>query len=262
MTSYYSKPNYPYLNSAHPLTGGLTDAWLFNELSGATVYNYVAGDNRNGAMNLITEGNRASSEYGQCLSISAATRSYMTMNKPTIPAGTSSASFSILLKKWTATSPGQGETGAFRLDGGADANHYVWTNGLAYFNTFRNSRVGPITLSGSINRTNWHLVTFTTDGSLWKMYQNNINVHSTAAQATINIGNYEIGRSNSVYYFDGQIGGAWLWIGRALTEFDIAQMVDDPFQMFRRRELIIPNAPTTSYFRRPNKFRVGSRCIQ
>jgi len=68
-------------------------------------------------------------------------------------------------------------------------SHYPFTDGLAYIETFRSSRVNSISLSGSIDRTTWHMVTITTTPwtNWWKMYQNDTLIHQTTWEASVSI---------------------------------------------------------------------------
>ncbi len=63
--------------------------------------------------------------------------------------------------------------------------HYPYTDGRAYLNTFRTNRL-TITPSTSVDRANWHTIAVTTKaGGLWKFYQNSILVCSTSAQSSV-----------------------------------------------------------------------------
>jgi hypothetical protein len=68
--------------------------------------------------------------------------------------------------------------------GTANTNHYPFTDGAGYISIFRKTRVNSITLSGSVTRTNWHLVTVTTQTGTngWKFYQNTNLTHQTTGE--------------------------------------------------------------------------------
>lgn len=105
-------------------------------------------------------------------------------------------------------------------------SHYPWTDGLAYMHTFRTARVNSISLSASVTRTNWHMVSFVTDGSRWTMRQNEIVVSDVAAESTVTFSsaNFAIGRSSNsdtvFYYLDGEIDAIQLY-NRAITPSEI-----------------------------------------
>ncbi|MFO7775502.1 MAG: LamG-like jellyroll fold domain-containing protein [Candidatus Hydrogenedentota bacterium] len=107
-------------------------------------------------------------------------------------------------------------------------SHYPWTDGLAYFNTFRDSRVDGIELSDDIDREQWHLVTITSEPGEngWKLYQNTERVHQTTGAESIHTGaRFLLGASK---------GGTWLQDGylhdvrlynRVLTSAEIADLL-------------------------------------
>ena len=132
-----------------------------------------------------------------------------------------------------ATPANGSQTGLWTFDGSSlsQITHYPYTNGSAYFSTFRNSRLGPITLSASVTRTDWHHIAITsTSGGNWILYQNATSVYSTTAdQSTIDTGttNY-IGRSiggdgsTQDRRLDGNIGQFRLY-SKALSASEILQ---------------------------------------
>lgn len=112
----------------------------------------------------------------------------------------SSASLTMWVKLNTAT-PAIGEvTGLVntRSSTGGASNHYPFTNGLIYLNVFRDARVDAISPSGSIARTDWHLVSVTTDGTNWVLRQNTTILTTATAEGsvTFNNGNFRLGMSN------------------------------------------------------------------
>ena len=136
--------------------------------------------------------------------------------------------------KFDAATPANGsQTGLWTFDGSSlsQITHYPYTNGLGYFSTFRNSRVGPVTLSASVTRTDWHHIVITSEsGGNWIFYQNATVTHTTTAdQTTIDTGvtNY-IGRSiggdgsTQDRRVDGNIGQFRLY-SKALSASEILQ---------------------------------------
>jgi hypothetical protein len=102
-----------------------------------------------------------------------------------------------------------GFTGLMTFGSDLPNTHYPWTSNTAYMTTFRSAtRVDNIQLNNTIVRTIPHLLSITTDGTNWKMYQNNILIHTTAAEATINFSSTFLGRGNSyggTYIYKGKI---------------------------------------------------------
>jgi hypothetical protein len=126
------------------------------------------------------------------------------------------------LKNDIATPPYDqtGIIGYFGDGGGND--HYPWSDGTAYLSTFRNSRIGPITLSASIGRTSAHMLSVTTDAVNWKLYQNTTLVTTQSALSSVYLGTYNIGKSNTDFYYKGKIYSFMIY-NRALTAQEILQ---------------------------------------
>ena len=92
-----------------------------------------------------------------------------------------------------SNSPSADQTGIFGFGKATTRPHYPWTNGLAYFDTFRNARVDAFNLS-SLDRTTPHLLAITTkSGGDWKLYQNTTLVKTATAESTIVWDNTTIG---------------------------------------------------------------------
>lgn len=86
--------------------------------------------------------------------------------------------------------------------------HYPWVGNVAMMTTFRSARVDNIPLNNTVVRTIPHLLSITTDGTSWKMYQNNILIHTTAAESTISLPSTRLGRGNftgNTYNLKGKI---------------------------------------------------------
>jgi len=109
---------------------------------------------------------------------------------------TSAFSGEATLLCWLAcnsNSPNEAQTGIFGFGSSSARPHYTWTNGKAYFDTFRNARVDNFSLS-SLDRTTPHLLAITTkSGGDWKLYQNTTLVKTTTAESTIVWDNATIG---------------------------------------------------------------------
>jgi len=118
------------------------------------------------------------------------------------------ATLSLLIKLDAATPAAAGQTGFVSLGTGANC-HYPWTDGLAYMNVWRNNaRIDQINLDPAVIRTQWHMVTITSDyaggAGRWKTYQNageirNETATTLAVPAAPTIGRYGNG------YVDGMV---------------------------------------------------------
>jgi len=114
-------------------------------------------------------------------------------------------------------------TGLMTFTNSILVSHYPWTDESTYISILRTDRVGPIALSPSVNRAIPHLLVITTDGTSWKMYQNNILINTTAAEATVSLNHTIIGNggySNTAYWYKGKIFQFNL-LNRALTQAQI-----------------------------------------
>jgi len=127
----------------------------------------------------------------------------------------SSASLSLWVQKTNASS---GEE-AWLCEASANASfqtHYAFSDGNCYIRTFRNARVQFSPLA-SVDRTQWHNVCITTDGTTWRFYQAGILAASNAAEASVAFSSsaFEIARSVSARWDDIRL------YNRALTPAEI-----------------------------------------
>jgi len=119
--------------------------------------------------------------------------------------------------------PFAGTGGLLGFDnGGATGPSYYtfYANNAAYINVFRNARVDNITL-GPIVKTNPHMLTITTDGTDWKLYQNTSLITTAIAEATVRLVLPYIGRG---YYPDVLLKGKvyqFSLLNQALTSTQI-----------------------------------------
>ena len=135
---------------------------------------------------------------------------------------TTQATMVIWLKNDVAT-PSSGQTGIsgyFGAGGGND--HYPWVDGAAYMSTFRNGRIGPITLSASIGRTSAHMLTITADTTSWKLYQNTTLITTQSGLSSVYLDNFNIGTSSGTFYYQGNIY-VFMIYNRALSADEILQ---------------------------------------
>ena len=104
-----------------------------------------------------------------------------------------------------SNTPSADQTGIFGWGSSSTRSHYTWTNGNAYFDTFRSARVDNFSLS-SLDRTTPHLLVITTkSGGNWNLYQNTTLVKTTTAESTIVWDNPTIGADgNEQWRFQGK----------------------------------------------------------
>jgi autotransporter-associated beta strand protein len=114
--------------------------------------------------------------------------------------------FSMWVKLNTATPANTNLSGLVDLGGASASDHYTWNNGQIYSGAFRANRIDLITPNATVNRADWHLLTITHDASGWRLYQNDILVHSAAAD-TFSLGNapWTIGLSMGGHLLDGAV---------------------------------------------------------
>ncbi len=116
------------------------------------------------------------------------------------------ATMVIWLKNDEATPASSSNTGFIGFGSGANEDHYPWGDGTAYLKTFRNVRVESIPLSGSVTRTNIHMVSVTSSSSEWKLYQNAALQYKTSSSGSVTIANTRIGNSGSQgYNYKGRV---------------------------------------------------------
>ena len=127
------------------------------------------------------------------------------------------------LKLANATPSNTNQSGIWGFGSGA-RSHYPYTNGYAYMNTFRTSRVGPITLSSSIDRAKPHSLCITSKNSdRWKMYQNTDLVSDQAADSSVNLPCNDFGKScTDARYLEGAFY-SFLMYNRALSADEVLQ---------------------------------------
>jgi hypothetical protein len=101
-----------------------------------------------------------------------------------------------------SNTPQSAQTGLVGFNG-ITRTHYPWTDGTGYFSNLRTSRVDGISLS-SLDKSNIHLVTITTNNTDWKLYQN-ITLINTTAATTLSLANPIIGSSDFNYNLKGKI---------------------------------------------------------
>lgn len=192
---------------------------------------------------------------------------YVTLASTADSFPTDEATLAVWCRFRVATPASIGDTGFVRLTTTSNSTlstHYPYTNGAGYFNTFLNSRVGPVTMSSAVVRTNWHLITVTSTPGAggWAVYQNNALLATSTGQASIDLDEANglwLGRSDNPsaggapFEMDGHLGGAMLWT-RALSAAEIAAVLEqfrrghpDTLRRLPRRTVYVPAAPPSGF---------------
>ena len=122
------------------------------------------------------------------------------------------ASLFCFLKSYTSSANYSLDSGIFGFGSNGSNNHYTWSDGRAYLDTFRTSRVSTSSsiIGGSVDKGKPHAICITTkNGGNWNFYQiqneNLVLQHSTSA-GTFGMSDSQkkIGYSNSpAYIFRG-----------------------------------------------------------
>jgi hypothetical protein len=134
------------------------------------------------------------------------------------------ATMVIWLRNDEATPASTAYTGFIGFGSGANEDHYPWVDGTAYLATFRNSRTGSIALSGSVTRTNIHMVSVTSSSSEWKLYQNAALQYKTSSSGSVTIANTRIGYSGSQNYnYKGRVYSFMLY-NRVLSPSELVHI--------------------------------------
>ena len=129
----------------------------------------------------------------------------------------------IWLKNDEATPASTSNTGFMGFSSGGSNDHYPWVDGTAYLSTFRNSRTGSISLSGSVIRTNIHMVCITSNSSEWKLYQNAVLQYTTSSSGSVTMSNTRIGYSiDKNYNYKGKVY-CFILHNRTLVQQEILQ---------------------------------------
>ena len=118
------------------------------------------------------------------------------------------ASLFCFLKSYTSSSNSSGDSGIFGFGSSGANNHYTWTDGRAYIDTFRTSRVsaGSSIIGGSVDKGKPHAICITTkNGGNWNFYQiqnENLVLQYSTSAGTFGMSDSQkkIGYSNSSSY--------------------------------------------------------------
>jgi len=205
------------------LRQGLVGAWCPSVQrcgSGFTLPDLSGYGNNGSLVNMDPGTNWVASGSGLALDFDGS-NDVVTFSNPNISFG-SSASFTTWLRLRDATPSVSTSTGLIKTSGGNNT-HYPWVDGVFYSNIFRSSRVDGITLSTSVDRTQWHLLSVTTNAERYVVRQNLIVVADVAAQAVaFDRTLFTIG-ADQAYYLKGQLDDIRIY-NRALTPTEIQQL--------------------------------------
>ena len=138
------------------------------------------------------------------------------------PVDTSLFSTEATMIIWLKNTNAMSGIGFLGYSEGSSNDHYPWPDGAAYISTFRNNRLGPITLSSTINRALPHMVSITTDSSNWRLYQNDTLQYTTSSTGTVYLSRFTIGSSALSYFYGGDIY-AFMIYNKALSAAEITQ---------------------------------------
>ncbi len=139
------------------------------------------------------------------------------------------ASLSFWIKLNNTTPHAASVSGIHHISGASGKSHYPWTDGKAYFNTFRDDRVDRIELSANVDREKWHLVTITSEPGEngWNLYQNTERVHQAPGSPRVSVSNSSLlGWSDAEggRVLDGHMRDTRLY-DRILSESEIAELL-------------------------------------
>ena len=109
--------------------------------------------------------------------------------------GDGNASLFCFLKSYTSSANSGGDSGIFGFGSSGLNNHYTWTGGRAYLDTFRTSRIQTSILTGGIvDKGKPHAICITTkNGGNWNFYQ--IQNENLVLQYTTSAGTFGMSHS-------------------------------------------------------------------
>ena len=193
------------------------DAGVDKSYSGGTVWRDLKGGNDGTLTNNLTFNKTNGGGI-----VFDGTNEYVTVANLSVDMFSDGATIFAFLKLNSAP-PNANLTGIWGFGAGL-RSHYPWTDGKAYMNTFRTSRVESITLSSSVDITEPHSLCITSkNNDRWKMYQNTELVSDVTAQSSINLACNLFGRScNDTRYLLGTFY-SFLIYNRALTSDEVAR---------------------------------------
>jgi hypothetical protein len=229
------------------LSNGLVGAWCPSKQkrSSSTLIDY-SGNNNHGTLAVGMDPATAWKHNESKVALDFdGVNDYVDVAPITIPGASASVSYWVRLNNAIPAPTGI----AFFTTAYNIVSHYPHSDGVIYDITFRSSRVDGITPSSAVDRTKWHLVVVTTDGTAWKMYQNAIEIASVAAQPSIFIQLIMFGKSANVEYFSsGQLDDVRLY-NRALSPSEIKTLSlrrGIAFETVRTRSPMVTGAPVAS----------------
>lgn len=225
------------LNRSDPRARGIVAFWLANEASGRLVRD-ATGNGFDGVFTGSLAWRPAAGGIG--LRGPGGGASGLTVSRSLtqrFPAGEASLVF--WLRRTAATPAVPADGGICFLQDFSDItySYYPYTNGLAYFMTFRlgaANRINDITLLSSVDRTQWHQLAITTRPGTgnYRIYQNAQLVTAATGQAAVTItGTQMIIDSLSNQGFAGQVESVLL-ANVAYSAAELSDLVEEPYSMF------------------------------
>jgi len=207
-------------------SAALVGYWTFD--SAATPWDDLSGNGyglspQNGAARTTA----TSALGGASVQLSAGSQQYLQL-PDTSSDFTNAATLSVWLKLANHTPTSSARSGLEGLGTGntSQSSHYPYTNGLAYFNTFRNtSRVDVVELPEVADRTQWHHLAITTEPGAdgYKIYQAGKLIHQTGPGAFYVSPTATLGKSINNHWFDGYMDDATIF-NEALFENQIMHL--------------------------------------
>ena len=241
------------LNWAHPLSSGIAGCWALNEGAGGTLYNLgTSNGNNNGTATASRPTWVNSGRYGKALSFAGGSSQgfdcgpsgnmgLLGAKKATLFAVGNRASGA----KWVAGKAGDNDTNGnrFNILAYSDNNMYFQaenTNVPCY--PYAAAPTGNFTaclvFDGSL--TTWAQIAAYTNGRYLALDTNPGDSGGPPSGAlSTTAGNFQIGEcTSSPQYTTGRIDLVILWVGRALTAQDVANLHVNPWQIFTPQSML------------------------
>lgn len=122
-----------------------------------------------------------------------------------------------------------------------DQYYAYFGDGKVYLSLLRSNRASGIT--PVVTLTTWHMLTVTTDGATWSLYQNGVLAGSQTAQATVSATAMRLGRDESVQYWGGRVADVRVYT-RCLPAAEVLSLYD---QSLRGHPDTLRRRPKRSY---------------
>ena len=217
----YSPPLGSIINTNHPLSQGLLSCFLFNELSGSSIYNcsqyYTVGT--------LTNGCTFSNLFGNGVFFDGV-NDYIAINNPPNISTTE-----ITLEVWVRTNITTQTMVVGSSGGGIYINRFT-TNGkvLAFFDGTTSNNTSADESNISINDNNWHCIVATNKNNITSMYiDGKLDKQYSDTLTIINGTNYLGTNFGAGQYYSGYISKYAVY-NRALNDEEIKSLYENPYQ--------------------------------